>query len=59
MDENRGSYSAGRDFGWKYKMLKMVFAEYNEPMLNLHFMSPFLKNSQSSLGNYDLIFNLI
>ena len=40
-------------------MINSVLAEYNEPMLNLHFMGPFLKNSQSSLGSYDLIFKMI
>ena len=58
-EDRSGSYAGARDYGWKFKMLKIVFAEYNEPMLNLHFMGPFLKNSQSSLGNYDLIFTMI
>ena len=40
-------------------MLQMVLQAYNEPMLNLHFMSPYLKNNSSSINSYDLIFQLI
>ena len=37
-------------------MLQKVLETYNEPMLNLHFMSPYLKNNSSSINSYDLIF---
>ena len=39
--------------------MKKVFGLYNEPMLNLHQLNPFLKNDQSSLNAYNLIFELI
>ena len=40
-------------------MIQKVLQEYNEPMLNLHFLGPFLKNSHASLGAQELIFDLI
>lgn len=43
---------------WKYDILKNVLQQYNEPMLNLHFLGPYLKNSLQSIGSYDLIFQL-
>lgn len=50
------TYSYSQDLIWKYEMLQMVLQTYNEPMLNLHFMSPYLKNNSSSINSYDLIF---
>ena len=41
---------------WKYHLLKGVLGAYNEPMLNLHFMGPYLKNNLSSINSYELIF---
>ena len=50
------TYSYSQDLIWKYEMLQKVLETYNEPMLNLHFMSPYLKNNSSSINSYDLIF---
>ena len=40
-------------------MLEKVLRTYNEPMLNLHFMGPYLKSNLSSINMYDIIFKLI
>lgn len=53
------TYTYSQDLIWKYEMLQMVLQAYNEPMLNLHFMSPYLKNNSASINSYDLIFQLI
>ena len=37
-------------------MLRKLLDAYSEPLLNLHFMVPYLKDSTASLGLYDLIF---
>lgn len=50
------SYSYGKDIVWKYKILRLILQAYNEPMLNLHFLNPFLKNNMPSHGVYDMIF---
>ena len=50
------SYSYGKDLVWKYKILRLVLQAYNEPMLNLHFLNPFLKSNMSSHSVYDIIF---
>lgn len=36
------------DLDWKFEMVRAVLEEYNEPMLNLHFFGPFLKNFMAS-----------
>lgn len=40
-------------------MLDKLLQAYNEPMLNLHFMGPYLKSNLSSINMYDIIFKLI
>jgi len=59
MHEHRVVYQYGQDLWWKYKIIKSVFKAYNEPMLNLHFMGPYLKSNLSSINMYDLIFYLM
>lgn len=41
---------------WKYDILEYLLQTYHEPFLNLHFLSPYLKENNSSLCSYDLIF---
>lgn len=53
------TYRYSHDLKWKYDMLEMVLKAYNEPMLNLHFMGPYLKNHCASQNSYDLIFQII
>jgi hypothetical protein len=48
-----------KDLSWKYKILNTVLNEYNEPFLNLHFLGPWFKDCQSSLGSLELIFELL
>jgi len=57
--KSNGDYSYGSDIVWKYQMLRMVLEAYNEPMLNLHFLGPYLKNSSCSLNSYEVIFQLL
>ena len=52
------SYPKNETLNWKYEMLRSVLCAYNEPLLNLHFMAPFLKNNCSSFNTYECIFNL-
>lgn len=40
-------------------MIQKVLTAYHEPMLNLHFLGPYLKNNSASLSAYELIFQLI
>ena len=39
--------------------IKTITKAYNEPVLNLHFLGPYLKNTTSSIGQYDMIFQMI
>ena len=48
-----------KDLSWKYSMLQTVLSEYNEPFLNLHFLGPWFKDCQSSMGSLELIFELL
>jgi len=52
-------YFYGSDLIWKNQIVRKVLDTYNEPMLNLHFLGPFLKNYTSSQNSYDLIFQLL
>ena len=44
---------------WKDYLLKYINETYAEPLLNLHFLGPFLKCNCSSLCSYEMIFTLI
>jgi len=50
------NYVYSADIIWKYDMLEKLLQAYNEPMLNLHFLGPYLKNYSASENTYDLIF---
>jgi hypothetical protein len=47
------TYKYSQDLKWKYDILEMVMKAYNEPMLNLHFLGPYLKNHCASQNSYD------
>ena len=53
------NYYYSADIIWKYDMLEKLLQAYNEPMLNLHFLGPYLKNYSASENSYDLIFQLV
>lgn len=55
---NITSYLKNETLYWKYEMLREVLGAYNEPLLNLHFLGPYLKNNCSSFNTYECIFNL-
>ena len=44
---------------WCFGMLKQVLSVHNEPLLNLHFLGPYMKDSQASIGCYDSIFEIL
>ena len=46
-------------FIWKNEIVKTVSDHYNEPLLNLHFLGPYLKNHSASICSYELIFELV
>lgn len=62
IDKDRGvfmsQYTYSDDLIWKYEMLKSVLNQYNQPMLNLHFMSPYMKNYSASIVSYNCIIQL-
>ena len=44
---------------WCFEMVDKLLKHYNEPLLNMHFLSPYMKDSLAALGSYDLIFELL
>lgn len=40
-------------------MVDALLKKYNEPLLNMHFLSPYMKDSLAGIGSYDLIFDLL
>jgi hypothetical protein len=44
---------------WKDYLLKYINDAYAEPLLNLHFLGPYLKCNGASLCSYEMIFKLI
>lgn len=54
--ESEDQLHYGHEIVWKYKMLPFLLDAYNEPMLNLHFLGPYLKNNSSSICQYENVF---
>ena len=46
-------------FGFGYEVVLNVLKGYNEPLLNLHFFSPYVKDHQTSFGAYNYIYDLL
>ena len=42
-----------------FDVIQNILKGYNEPLLNLHFLSPYAKDYQASIGAYDYIFQLL
>ena len=59
MVDHMRTYPYSDDLIWKYDILEHIFKAYNEPMLNLQFLGPYLKNSSASENVYDMIFSLM
>lgn len=49
-------YAYKNGVAWKYELLECVLDAYHEPILNLHFLGPYLKDNNASLCSYELIF---
>lgn len=43
---------------WKLDKVKILLTHFNEPMLNLHFLNPYLK-SNASIFTYRLILRIL
>ena len=44
---------------WSFGVVEQLLKVYNEPLLNLHFLSPYVKDQQASLGCYECIFDML
>lgn len=48
-------YVYSYDLIWKYEMLRKLLNAYNEPIVNLQFLQPYLKNNSASINSFEMI----
>lgn len=52
-------YLYSYDLTWKYEMIRKLLEAYNEPILNLEFLAPYMKNNSASINSMEMIYDLM